>query len=317
MSIRNPMFALLAVIAAGACALHAAPAKKDNVADVDLWTLLNDLPSRMPLDPEQVQGVFGVALGHVSANEYVDFFEGGPAHLANGVDVESLDLRVHKHQPLHRLLVLSLAGRCVERSAVLSRYVGLQISDHPRDTFPDRETYWSTQLPWGKLSFGFAQGNPDCLRTVVFDTFASGQRELWTLIDTLSRRAPFTKEIVQQVLGLDLLPAENFNERLDSFKGGPLSLLDGVAVETASLRLLKDDPANQWLLSLSLAGHCVQHAQVMSRHADLQVTRSPGSAAPDAQAYWSKEEPWGRLSFGFAERNRDCLRSVLFSGPKW
>ena len=170
MSIRNPAFALLVVIAAATCALHAAPAEKDNVSKIDLWTLLDALPSRMPLDAQQVQAAFGVALGHVSANEYVDFFEGGPAHLADAVDIEKLDLRMHKHQP-HRLLALSLAGRCIERSVVLSRYDGLQISDHPRSTFPDQQTYWSTRQPWGKLSFGFAQGKPDCLRTVVLDTW--------------------------------------------------------------------------------------------------------------------------------------------------
>lgn len=171
MPIRNHTLALLAAIAAGACALHAAPAEKENVTKIDLWTVLDDLPSRMPLDAHQVQAAFGVALGHVSANEYVDFFAGGPAHLADGVEIENLDLRVHKHEPLHRLLALSLAGRCIERSAVLSRYDGLQISDHPRSTFPDQQTYWSTRQAWGKLSFGFAQGKPDCLRTVVLDTW--------------------------------------------------------------------------------------------------------------------------------------------------
>jgi hypothetical protein len=173
MSIRNAAFALLVVIAAGACTLHAAPAEKENVTKIDLWTLLDALPSRMPLDAQQVQAAFGVSLEQVSANEYVDFFEGGPVHLADGVDIEDLDLRVHKHEPLHRLLALSLAGHCIERSAVLSRYDGLQISDHPRSTFPDQQTYWSTRQAWGKLSFGFAQGKPDCLRTVVLDTWPS------------------------------------------------------------------------------------------------------------------------------------------------
>jgi hypothetical protein len=177
MSIRNPVFALLVVIAAGACALHAASAEKENVTKIDLWTLLDALPSRMPLDAQRVQAAFGVALGHVSANEYVDFFEGGPVHLADGVDIENVDLRVHKHEPRHRLLALSLAGRCIERSAVLSRYDDLQISDHPRSTFPDQETYWSIRHPWGKLSFGFAQGKPDCLRTVVLDTWPSAPEQ--------------------------------------------------------------------------------------------------------------------------------------------
>lgn len=138
---------------------------------IDIWTLLDDLPSRMPLDPEPVQNAFGVALRHVSANEFVDFFEGGPVPLADGVDVQNLDLRVHKDEPLQRLLVLTIGSRCVERSAVLARYDSLQITDHPRSTFPDQQTYWSKQQPWGKLSFGFAQGNPDCLRTVVLDTW--------------------------------------------------------------------------------------------------------------------------------------------------
>jgi hypothetical protein len=156
-----------------ACAQTATPARKDPMKRIDLWTLIDYLPTRMPLDREKLQSALGVVLNLTDSNDYTDFFEGGPVHLLEDVDVEKLELRVNKQNPLQRLLILSLSGRCVERPALLSRYKDLQLTGHPRGRSPDEETSWSKQHAWGKLSFGFPERNPNCLRTVVFNAPAT------------------------------------------------------------------------------------------------------------------------------------------------
>jgi hypothetical protein len=141
--------------------------------------------------------------------------------------------------------------------------------------------------------------------------------DLWTLIDYLPTRTPFTKEKVEQALRIVLPQVESSNELVGSFKGGPVLLTEEMEVEGVELRVAKEDPANMWQLSLLLAGRCVERTAVLARYQGMKVTQTPRGRSPDEVTAWSRQELWGELSFGFAERNRDCLRRVLFTGPKW
>lgn len=105
------------------------------------------------------------------SNAYNDMYEGGPVHLKGEVEIESIDLRVSKDKANSRMMVLKLAGNCVRKADVLGRNHDLAITDHPRGRSLDEETSYSVEKPWGKLSFGFAERSPDCLRSVVFATY--------------------------------------------------------------------------------------------------------------------------------------------------
>jgi hypothetical protein len=141
--------------------------------------------------------------------------------------------------------------------------------------------------------------------------------DLWTLIGHLPTRAPFTKEGLEQAFRIVLLREEIANEYFDSFGGGHVPLANEMEVKQLEFRVSKKDPVNKWMLWLLLAGRCAERAEVLARYADLKITQSPRGGSLDEETKWSRQEPWGRLSFGFAERDFNCLRSVVFGGPKW
>lgn len=72
------------------------------------------------------------------------------------------------------------------------------------------------------------------------------------------------------------------------------------------------------LLVLDVTGGCARKAAIEARYGDWQLTDVPRGRSPDEKAYWTRVEPWGELSFGFAESAPDCLRSVVFKagGPR-
>lgn len=66
------------------------------------------------------------------------------------------------------LLIVDIVSGCPARAEVAARFQPWILSDTPRGRSPDEETSWSREEPWGKLSFGFPDAHPDCLRTVSF-----------------------------------------------------------------------------------------------------------------------------------------------------
>lgn len=135
----------------------------------DLWTVLDRFPSLLPFSAEKLANALGIMLVKASENEYFTFYKGGGVALADGVFIESLDLRIRKEQPHPGFLVLNLSGTCVQKSAVNSRYTQLVMTDFPRGRSLDEEASYSQETSWGKLSFGFAERAPDCLHSIVFD----------------------------------------------------------------------------------------------------------------------------------------------------
>jgi hypothetical protein len=137
---------------------------------LDLWTVVDYLPTRLPFKKESIEKALGIVLLPKGASgDVFAFFAGGPVLLQGERQIENVDLRVRNEQPHPGFLALSLSGACVSRKEVLERSKGLAISATPRGRSLDEQTYWSKQESWGKLSFGFAERNPDCLRSVVFD----------------------------------------------------------------------------------------------------------------------------------------------------
>ncbi|ALV06032.1 hypothetical protein [Roseateles depolymerans] len=142
--------------------------------------------------------------------------------------------------------------------------------------------------------------------------------DLWTLVDDLPTRTPFDKEKIEQALRIVLIQDEELtNEYFTALKGGPVSLAREVDIEAVSLRVSVKEPTEKWLLNLTVAGKCVARSDVLARYPRLEVTNAPRGRSPNEETSYSRKELWGKLSFGFAQRNPDCLSSVLFTGPKW
>lgn len=142
--------------------------------------------------------------------------------------------------------------------------------------------------------------------------------DLGTLVDDLATRTPFDKEKIEQALRIALTQDEQItNEYFSALKGGPVSLAREVEIEALSFRVSVKESTEKWLLNLTVAGQCVARSDVLARYPRLEVRNSPRGGSPNEETSYSRKEVWGKVSFGFAERNPDCLSSVLFSGPKW
>lgn len=142
--------------------------------------------------------------------------------------------------------------------------------------------------------------------------------DLWALVEDIPTRAPLDKVKLEQALRTVLIQDERItNEYATALKGGPVQLAQGIQIQAISFRFLAKAPLDQWLLSLSMGGQCVARRDVLARYPKLVVTGHPRGGSLDEETYYSTTEPWGKVSFGFAERNFECLSSVLFSGPKW
>jgi len=64
------------------------------------------------------------------------------------------------------LITLDFSGPCLKRQGVLDQFQGLVVTQAPRGHSIREETVYSRQTAVGRLSFGFAESAPDCLRSV-------------------------------------------------------------------------------------------------------------------------------------------------------
>lgn len=139
--------------------------------------------------------------------------------------------------------------------------------------------------------------------------------DLWQLVQALRERTPFTTNGVEALFG-PLQPREQAGDGPFAFyKGGPVALKDGTKVAEVDLRVRKTAGSPSSFLVLSLEGTCVTLASVREHYAELKITQTPRGRSLDEETSHTSVQPWGRLSFGFKERNPKCLSSIAFD-PK-
>ena len=140
---------------------------------------------------------------------------------------------------------------------------------------------------------------------------------LWQVIDSLAQQIPFSKQKVETALSTPLFETDNTaNDLLHFFKlqSPPVVLAEGVIISDVNLRIRRRG-GHPGLLGLDIGGACITLEQIRVRYDQLKSTGHPRGGSLDEKWYYAQELPWGSLSFGFAERNPDCLASVGF-GPK-
>jgi hypothetical protein len=135
---------------------------------------------------------------------------------------------------------------------------------------------------------------------------------LESLIEKLRQSKAFDQAAVEAALGKKLMPTSQnssfaFFEAKDVTVGAhKLSLADYRSPISASATA---GP----LLNLMVSGPCLKKSAVQAKYGPLSVTNAPSGRSPDEELGLSRSEPWGTLSFGFAERNPDCLSSITFA----
>ena len=144
----------------------------------------------------------------------------------------------------------------------------------------------------------------------------TGRVTLWEAVDALAAQVPFSKGNVEATLSLSLrervVPS---NPLFDFFEGAGLRLRDGELVSNVDLRVKKDDP-RIGLLVLSLEGACIRIEDVRARYGALDLTDFSRGRSLDESTSFSTAQRWGKLSFGFKERNPDCLAYVVLDATR-
>jgi len=136
---------------------------------------------------------------------------------------------------------------------------------------------------------------------------------LWEVITTLESRIPFTKDNIEQLFHTRLEDTHNTGNTVYYFyKGGPIDLENGVSVSNIDLRIKKDGKRPSFI-SLNLSGTCISWEEVKLHYKNIKITGLPKGGSLDEEVSYSDFRPWGKLSFGFKERNPACLAGVAFN----
>jgi len=141
------------------------------IQNTSLWQLIDMLGNHPSLVPDKIMQSLPIAFLKRNNNGYFSSYDGGRLSLIDQVDIEAVLLRVRHEDEARGMVSLYLdpSGACVTLDEVHKHYPEVVITDHPRGHSLDEQTYWSIQQPWGELSFGFKERNPECLASVVLD----------------------------------------------------------------------------------------------------------------------------------------------------
>jgi hypothetical protein len=146
---------------------------EQSTAKPTLWQAIAAATQQLPFSQAKMEEVFSVALSERDRRHDISFLAGGGAVLADGCVIDKVDLRIgNGPTSFPGFLVLDVSGPCITLAQVRSHYSDLLITGAPRGHSLDEATWHSAMLPWGKLSFGFAERNRACLARIAFDPTA-------------------------------------------------------------------------------------------------------------------------------------------------
>ena len=135
-----------------------------------LWTLLDVLmASAGPSDTgiRHLEDVFGVPMRPVSENNYVVFYEASrPIELKDGVTIQKVDIRKFREEGKAPLIVLNLAGTCVNAKDIESHIGSLSAPEPPSHPVPNAQIQRQAQVKQRTIALGFKYDQPECLYSI-------------------------------------------------------------------------------------------------------------------------------------------------------
>jgi hypothetical protein len=136
---------------------------------------------------------------------------------------------------------------------------------------------------------------------------------LWQMIEQITQQIPFSQVKIETALKTRLHEDQR-NEATAFLKGQNVDLAYGMRVSAVELRIpLKN--TFKALIVLDIDGACITTDQLRERYGELIITESPHHGYPDEATAHTSHQRWGDLSFGFKERNRECLAYIVLA-PK-
>ncbi|MEJ8852789.1 hypothetical protein [Variovorax rhizosphaerae] len=146
------------------------------------------------------------------------------------------------------------------------------------------------------------------------DSPKSNSMTLWELVGTLKTRLPYTKEKIETAINSKLSEIESNNDAFHFYRGGDVQLRDGVVISKIDLRI-KRTGIHPGFLVVEIAGTCVPLDSIQRHYARLETTGVPRGRSLEEATTYSSSESWGKVSFGFREKNPGCLAYIAFD-PK-
>jgi len=159
---------LFLMINTAACAIESHMKNPIKTHHATLWQLVDKLIALPSFTLESVQYVLPVEFAEYQRRRSFSFYEGGPIRLFDQVIINTTTLAIEHKDGISSLIGfdLSPSGTCVTIEDVYAHYDNTEIIGAPRGGSLDEKTYWAVRYPWGRLAFGFKEGNRDCLASV-------------------------------------------------------------------------------------------------------------------------------------------------------
>jgi hypothetical protein len=132
------------------------------------------------------------------------------------------------------------------------------------------------------------------------------------LVESLLSEPPMSSEAITDKIGVTLRPISKTARVRDEGAGAGA---DGLAFEKVSLSYMPNGEPAVFVLTIAPEA-APSKEDVFARFEDLKLTAAPTGRSIAEEAEYSRKESWGLLAFGFAERARKKLRSIIFNYVK-
>ncbi|WP_035058456.1 hypothetical protein [Andreprevotia chitinilytica] len=114
--------------------------------------------------PKKIEALLG-SLILTERNKYWRNYEFPPIHLAGGAMITPGRIAMNGNR-LEIFGNFKISGICIIREDIMQQYGQLPLTGWPKLGVPVSETNYTATFANSAIDFGFAEKNPDCLRTV-------------------------------------------------------------------------------------------------------------------------------------------------------
>lgn len=160
------------------------------------------------------------------------------------------------------------------------------------------------------ISMPFTNGNafPQKIMDI---SMPSKDITIWKMIDLISQQVPFTKEKLESVTRR-FLSKKTGDGPVISFTGHNVPLADDIFIQKIELRQNPNHPRSG-LVVIDVSGRCISVDQLKTNYEKLEITEFPRGKSLDETTTYTSRFVWGAISFGFKEKNPECLSWIVIA----
>lgn len=115
-------------------------------------------------------------------------------------------------------------------------------------------------------------------------------------------------------------PASMGKPTFVSYEAKSITFEKGLIVNKVELRLsVPENELIRLIVNLSEDSSCITLNRIENTFPSIKPSPfgGPRGRSLDEEMNFWAERPWGHISFGFKERRKDCLSSIIFIPTKW